>query len=168
MKVIIFMVSLFLFATLSAEVKIELKDMHICCKACVNGITKATANVKGVKVEVNKEEETTSIVAETIEAGQNAIDAILTAGYHAATSTVGVLFPSLKVKSEKVKTLTVTGAHNCCAACSKDINMTVKSVQGVTSCDVKSKAESFTVTGDFDAKDLSQALEKAGYHFQLK
>jgi copper chaperone CopZ len=75
---------------------------------------------------------------------------------------------SLATPSEKVKTLTVVGAHNCCNSCAKDIASSAKAVAGVKDIDVKAKTDSFTVTGDFDAKELVSALEKAGYHFSIK
>ena len=72
------------------------------------------------------------------------------------------------VTKGKVKSLTLTGVHNCCGACCKAIKGTVKKVEGVTGDTAKPKEDTFEVTGDFDAEDLVKALHAAGFHVKVK
>ena len=65
-----------------------------------------------------------------------------------------------------VKSLTVSGIHNCCKKCSIAINETIKKVPGATG-EVAAKAETFTVTGDFDAAKLVEAFNEAGFSIKV-
>ena len=67
----------------------------------------------------------------------------------------------------KVKSLTVSGAHNCCGQCCRAIKATVKKVEGVREDTAKPKEKTFTVSGDFDAAELVKALNAAGFHVQV-
>src|SRR5262249_33514494 len=94
---------------------------------------------------------------------QKAVDALLAAGYFGKSSD-----SSIKVKADsgakdgKVETLTVTGVHLCCKQCVKSVNDALSKVSGVKGNTAAPKAESFEVTGDFNAKDVFAALNKAG------
>jgi len=68
----------------------------------------------------------------------------------------------------KVKSITVSGVHNCCGACCKAIKATVAKVEGVKGETAKPKLETFEVTGDFDAAELVKALNAAGFHVKVK
>lgn len=160
--------ALLLAAPLAAETKVSLADMHICCKSCAKGIQKAAESIKGVKLEINQDAETTAIIADTKELAQKAIDAIAAAGYHASVKTEGFSMASTAPASAKVKTVTIANAHNCCNSCTKDIQGALKTVPGVTGNSAKAKDTEFTVEGDFDVNALVVALEKAGYHVQAK
>lgn len=80
----------------------------------------------------------------------------------------------IKVKDDsgatpgKVKTLTVTGVHNCCQQCCKLIKAAVKKVPGVTGDTAKPRENTFEVTGDFDAAELVKTLNEAGFHAKVK
>ena len=67
-----------------------------------------------------------------------------------------------------VKTLTLTGAQNCCGACAKAIKGAVGEVEGVKEVDVAPKAADLTITGDFNAQDVIKALNAAGLHAKVK
>jgi hypothetical protein len=71
------------------------------------------------------------------------------------------------VPKGKVEKLTVSGAHNCCPQCCRALKATVKKVDGVTGDTATPKAESFDVTGDFDAVALVKALNEAGFHVKV-
>ncbi|MBL8995633.1 MAG: cation transporter [Spirochaetia bacterium] len=160
--------TLLLTTSLFAETKVALADMHICCKTCAKGIQKATTSMNGVKLEIDQDAGTTTIIADSKELAQKAIDAIAAVGYHASVKTEGFSMASAAPASAKVKTITIANAHNCCGSCTKDIQEALKTVPGVTGNTAKAKATEFTVEGDFDAKALVLALEKAGYHVQAK
>ena len=87
---------------------------------------------------------------------QKGIEALAAAGYHGRLKkTKAVHFPRDSGATKgKVSSLTVTGIHNCCGACSKAIKTAVKKVPGVTGDTAKPKGDSFEVTGDYEATEL--------------
>ena len=151
-----------------AETKVELKNVHLCCGAClkaVGGILKK----EGVKGKCDQKAKTVTITAADDKAAQKAVDALAAAGFHGDTGKKEVAVKDDSgVKAGKVKSLTLEGAHNCCGMCCKAIKATVKKVKGVEKDDAKPKAKSFTVTGDFDAAELVKALNEAGFHVKVK
>jgi len=152
-----------------AATKVVLKDMHICCGKCVKGIENAVKDLDGVKVTVNKDDETATISGESDKAIQKAIDAIADAGYH-ATSDHKTLKPKddSGAKEGKVKRLELTGVHNCCGGCNNAVKKAIKTVDGVKADTAKANQESFVVEGDFDALALVKALNKSGFHVKVK
>jgi copper chaperone CopZ len=64
--------------------------------------------------------------------------------------------------------LTLTNVHNCCGACTTALKNTLKKVEGVKGDTVKAKADTFEVTGDFDAEAVVKALNAAGFHTKVK
>ena len=96
---------------------------------------------------------------------QKALDALAEGGFHGDTGK-----DNLKMKDDsgvtkgKVATITLTGIHNCCPACTGAIKKTVGKVEGVKASDVKPRDVTITVTGDFDAADLVKELNAAGFH----
>lgn len=152
-----------------AETKVVLKEMHICCGACVRGIEKAVKDLKGVTVDVKKDDESTVITGDSDQAVQKAIDAIADAGYHAVSD-----HKKLKPKDDsgakegKVKRLELTGVHNCCGGCNSAVKKAIKTVDGVEADTAKAKSDSFVVEGNFDALELVKALNKAGFHVKVK
>ena len=68
----------------------------------------------------------------------------------------------------KVKSLTVSGVHNCCGRCTTTIKATLAKVNGVTGDTVMPRKPTFDVTGDFDAVELVKALNGAGFHVKVK
>jgi copper chaperone CopZ len=152
-----------------AETKVEVKGVHLCCGGCVKGVAAALKGVEGVKPKCDRDAGTVTITATDDAAARKALDALADAGYHGSTDS-----PSLAIKettgvpSGKVKTLTLTGLHNCCGACCKAIKSTVKTVSGVKGDTAKPKASTFDVTGDFDAAAVVKALNDAGFHVKVK
>lgn len=62
----------------------------------------------------------------------------------------------------KVHALKVGGVHLCCNKCVSGVNEALGKVDGVKANTAAKGAESFEVTGDFNAKDVFAALNKAG------
>jgi copper chaperone CopZ len=58
--------------------------------------------------------------------------------------------------------------HLCCQKCADAATDAVKAVAGVTKYDIVSKAESFTVEGEFAKADLVAALNSAGFAGDIK
>jgi periplasmic mercuric ion binding protein len=68
----------------------------------------------------------------------------------------------------KVKSLKVSGIHNCCGPCCEAIKGAIATVEGVTGDTARPRATSFEVTGDFHAADLVRALNAAGFSAQVR
>lgn len=168
-RITILSAALLCLANLAAEVRaaetIKLTDMHICCGGCTSGIKAAVKGLDGVSVTVDQDAEEATVIGDTKEAAQKAVDAIVKAGYHASAD--GKSLPAEKAPAGKVAKLTVSNAHNCCGACAKAINAAVASVAGAKS-ECKGKQVEFTVEGDFDAAAVVKALAEAGFHVNVK
>src|SRR5262245_7827392 len=149
--------------------KVEVKGAHLCCGACNKLVTDILSGINGVQGSVNTKTKIISITGSSDFAVQQALDALAKSGFYGTTGDDKLKFKDDSgVKEGKVKSLTVQGAHNCCGACCKALKATVKKVKGVESDDAKPKANSFTVTGDFDAAELVKALNEAGFHVKVK
>jgi copper chaperone CopZ len=152
-----------------AETKVELKNVHLCCGACVKGVAAAVKDVEGVKAACDQKARTVTLTAKDDATAQKAIDALAAAGFQGESDN-----KDLKAKDDsgatagKVKTLTLTGVHNCCGQCCKAIKATVAKVNGVTGDTAKPKMDTFEVTGDFDAAEVVKALNDAGFHVKVK
>jgi len=157
-----------LAGTARAETKVVLKDVHLCCGQCVKAVA-GILNDAGVKGACDQKAKTVTITAADDKAAQKALDALAAGGFHGDSGN-----NSLAIKEDsgaqagKVKTLSVTGVHNCCGNCCKAIKETVKKVEGVKSDTAKPKENTFEVTGDFDAAELVKALNAAGFHVKVK
>lgn len=151
-----------------AETKVEVKNVHLCCGACVSGVTKALKGVEGVKGVCDRDAKTVTLTAVDLAAARKAVDALAAAGYHGETDIA-----ELAVKEDsgapkgKVTTLKISGVHNCCGACTKAIQGALKKVNGVAGDTAKAKQSSFEVTGDFEAAELVRALNQAGFHVKV-
>jgi copper chaperone CopZ len=152
-----------------AETKVELKNVHLCCGACVKAVGTTLKDIEGVKAACDQKGRTVTLTAKDDATAQKAIDALAAAGFQGESDN-----KDLKAKDDsgatagKVKTLTLTGVHNCCGQCCKAIKATVAKVNGVTGDTAKPKTDTFDVTGDFDAAELVKALNDAGFHVKVK
>jgi copper chaperone CopZ len=152
----------------TAEVKVELSEMHICCNACVKGIENAVKDIPGVTVEVDKEAATTVVKADDARAAEKAIEAIAHAGFHGVSNHA-----DLKMKDDSgaakgsVARLELTNIHNCCGGCMKAVKGAVKDVKGVTGDTLKPKETRFVVEGRFSPAEVIAALNAAGFHAKI-
>ncbi len=152
-----------------AETKVELKGVHLCCDACTKGVADILKTVEGVTGKCDRKTKTVTITAADDKAAQRALDALAAGGFHGDTGNTDLAMKDDSGASKgKVKSLTLTGAHNCCGACCKAIKSTVKKVEGVSDDTAKPKANTYTVSGDFDAAELVKALNAAGFHVKVK
>jgi periplasmic mercuric ion binding protein len=153
---------------LRADTTVELKGVHLCCPACVKAVSDILKK-EGATGKCDAKAKTVTLTAKDDAAAQKALDALATGGFSGETDN-----KDLKIKEDSgvekgnVKSLTVTGVHNCCGACCKAIKETVKKVDGVKGDTAKPKADTFEVTGDFDAAELVKALNTAGFHVKVK
>jgi copper chaperone CopZ len=152
-----------------ADTMVELSGVHLCCPACVKAVAKTVEKIDGVSAKCDQSAGTVTITAKDDAAAQKTLDALAAAGFHGKTGS-----PTLTIKETtnvpkgKVKTLTLTGLHNCCGACNKKIKSTLKGVAGVEGDTAQAKSGTFDVTGDFEAGDVVKALSAAGFHVEVK
>jgi mercuric ion binding protein len=152
-----------------ADSTVELKNTHLCCGACVAAVNKIVKEVEGATAKCDQKAKTVTITAKDDATAQKAIDALAAGGFHGDTGNKDVAVKDDSgVEKGKVKTLTVTGIHNCCGNCNKAIKAAVKTVDGVKADTAKSKEDTFEVTGEFEAADLIKALNDAGFHVKVK
>lgn len=145
-----------------ADEKVTLTEVHNCCKKCTDGLKKAVASAPGVTADIKK---STVVLTGTSNGDlQKAVDAITAAGYTGVSDNAEVKVPMAVAPDEQVTSLTITGTHLCCGSCVKAVEKAVKSVPGVESDNATKGAESFKVEGNFNAKALMAALEKAGFN----
>jgi periplasmic mercuric ion binding protein len=150
------------------ETTVVLKGVHLCCEACVEGVGVALKGVRGVKFQCDMGNRTVTLTGDD-DAVQKALDAVAAAGYHGDTGNERLAMkPPNNVPQGKVKSLKVSGIHNCCWPCCQAIKEAVQSVAGVSGDTAKSEATAFEVTGDFDAAALVKALNAAGFNAQVK
>ena len=152
-----------------ADSMVEVSGVHLCCPACLKGVAKALEPIEGVTQKCNQDAGTVTITAKDDVTAQKALDALSAAGFHGKTSS-----PTLTIKETtgvpkgKVKTLTLSGLHNCCGACTKKIKSTLKTVAGDESDTAKKQSSTLDVTGDFEAAAVVKALSAAGFHVEVK
>ena len=150
-------------STRAAVVTVKISDVHICCKSCVKVANATVAKVDGATADVSEDDSTVTITAPDAATAQKAVDSLVAAGFYGTSSD-----PSIKIsadtgaKNAKVKTMTITDLHLCCGKCVSTVHKTVTSVPGVTGDTATKGAKSFDVTGDFNDKDVMDALQKAG------
>ncbi|HXD00406.1 MAG TPA: hypothetical protein VN048_13775 [Verrucomicrobiae bacterium] len=150
-------------STRAADTTVKISDVHICCKSCVKGANAAVAKVDGATADVSEDDGTVTITAPDTATAQKAVDSLVAAGFYGTSSD-----PNIKIsadtgaKNAKVTTMTITDLHLCCGKCVTAVHKTVTSVPGVTGDTATKGAKSFDVTGDFNDKDVMDALQKAG------
>lgn len=147
-------------AAFAAET-VTLTNVHNCCKKCTDGLNKAVATAPGVTAKIEKT--TVTLTAASDKDIQAAVDAIVKAGYVGTSDSPKIKATAGTGADAKVATLTVSGVHLCCGKCVAAVDKAVKAVPGVTSDDAAKGADSFKVEGNFNAKDLMEALAAAGF-----
>jgi copper chaperone CopZ len=160
---------LILVGAVRAEVKVEMKGLHLCCAACEKSVNAIVEKVDGVKATCDRRKKTVTLTAADNASAQKAVDALVAGGFHGTTDSKDVTVKEeAPAVSGKVQSLTIEGIHNCCGACCTAIKQATKKVEGVTGDTAKPRSPTFEVTGDFDAAELVKALEAAGFHVKVK
>lgn len=150
-------------STWAADVTVKISEVHLCCQNCVKGVQTAIGKVEGATASVDKDEGTVSLTGPDKTTVQKAADALVAAGYFGKSSDPSIkISDSTGAKGEKVQTLQVEGVHLCCAKCVTAVNDSLGSVAGVKANTAAKGAKSFTVTGDFNDKEVFTALQKEG------
>jgi hypothetical protein len=132
-------------------------------------VAKALKAVDGAAGQCDQKAKTVTITAKDDATAQKAIDALAAAGYHGDVSGSNFkVADDSGASAGKVKSLTLTGVHNCYGACNTAIKKAVAAVPGAAADGAKPKTDSFEVTGDFDAAAVVKSLNAAGFHVKVK
>jgi hypothetical protein len=101
-------------------------------------------------------------------AAQKALDALAAAGFYGSTENQKLEVKAVSdVPQGKVKSLKVSGIHNCCGLCYEAIKEAIVTADGVTGDTAKPRATTFEVICDFNAAALVKALNAAGFSAQV-
>jgi copper chaperone CopZ len=153
----------------AADVTVTISDVHLCCSSCVKGVAAAEAGVTGVTAKADQDEGTVTLSGPDTATVQKGADALVAAGFFGKSSD-----PTIKInadtgaKDQKVTSIKIEGLHLCCGKCVKAVNEILGTVPGVTGNTAAKGAKSFEVTGNFNDKDVFDALQKGGLTGQEK
>src|SRR5437667_9379104 len=109
--------ALLLSGAARADTKVEIKNVHLCCKGCTNAVDKIL-KAEGVQGTCDQKAKTVTISAADEKTAQKVLDALAAGRFHGNTDT-----KNLTVKDDsgatagKVNSVTVTDIHNCCNQC---------------------------------------------------
>jgi periplasmic mercuric ion binding protein len=152
-----------------AETKVELKNVHLCCPMCKSAVEGILKKTDASDVVADTKAKTVTFTTKDDAAAKKALQALADGGFQGDTGNKDLAIPDDSgVEKGKVKTLTVTGVHDCCGQCNGILQKTLKGVDGVTGNTAKAKSDTFEVTGDFDAVEVIKALNAAGFHVKVK
>lgn len=166
------LLSLFALAAYAhAETTVTMTGVHNCCGSCSKGIVAAGTSVgKDITIDAPAKTSTVKITTKKKSDAKKAVEAIIAAGYfgkvegeESASKSSADAKPAAKVKKA-----TVSGVHLCCQKCADAAIKAVKTVSGITTHDIASKAKSFTVEGEFTKAELAAALNEAGFAGDIK
>src|SRR5207244_11533409 len=115
-----------------SEIKVKVTGVHLCCQGCVDAVDAAVKNVAGATSRCDMEKRTVTLTARDDAAAQKALDAIAAAGFYGRTDHEQLAMkPVSSIPRDRVKSLKVSGIHNCCRLCSQAIKEAVPTVGGV-------------------------------------
>jgi copper chaperone CopZ len=156
-------------AAKAADVTVTITDVHICCQSCVKGVAKAVADVKGLTAKADQDAGTVTLTGPDTATVQKGTDALVAAGFFGKSSDPAIkLSTETGAKNQKVQSIKIEGLHLCCGKCVTAVNNALGTVPGVTGNTAAKGAASFEVTGNFNDKDVFDALQKAGLTGQEK
>jgi periplasmic mercuric ion binding protein len=157
------------FSAAAADVSVTITDVHVCCQSCVKGVAKSVANVAGVTATADEDSGTVILTGPDTATVQKGADALVAAGFFGKCSDATIkLNADTGAKNQTVQSIKIEGLHLCCGKCVKSVNEALATVPGVTGNTAAKGAKSFEVTGNFNDKDVFDALQKAGFTGQEK
>jgi copper chaperone CopZ len=147
----------------AADVTVTISNVHICCQSCVKGVAKAVADVKGLTAKADQDAGTVTLTGPDTATVQKGADALVAAGFFGKSSDPAIkLNAETGAKNQKAQSIKIEGLHLCCGKCVDSVNEALGTVPGVTGNTAAKGANSFEVTGNFNDKDVFNALQKAG------
>ena len=155
--------SILVVSACAADVTVTITDVHLCCQSCVKGVAKAVADVKGLTAKADQDAETVTLTGPDMDTVQKGADALVAAGFFGKSSNPTIkLNADAGAKNQTVTAIKIEGLHLCCGKCVKAVNEVLTGVPGVTGNTAVKGAKSFEVTGNFNDKDVFDALQKEG------
>lgn len=152
----------------TADHDVTVSGLHLCCGGCDGAALKSLEGTGAKDAKADRAAGTLTFKVRDAKGAAKAFDALAKAGFHGTTGLKGLEFKDDSgIKAGKVKSLKLSGIHNCCGGCARPIKEAVMKVEGVSGIDLADKATTFTVTGDFDGAEVIKALNGAGYHAKL-
>lgn len=163
MKNLIIVAALASLTALAADTTVTLKNVHLCCGACVEAAEKALNGLEGVTLKADEDSETVTVSSSDKAKVQKALNALADGGYFGESDKADFK-PVAKTgaKGQKVQSLSVAGVHLCCPGCVKAVDRAIKNTPGAKAHTAKKNVETFTVTGDFNDEKFFEALQKEG------
>ncbi|MGA2243555.1 MAG: hypothetical protein ABSH48_01045 [Verrucomicrobiota bacterium] len=156
-------------AARAADVTVTITDVHLCCQSCVKGVATAVADVNGLTAKADEDAGTVTLTGPDTATVQKGADALVAAGFFGKSGDPAIkLNPETGAKNQTVQSIKIEGLHLCCGKCVKAVNEVLKTVPGVTGNTAAKGAKTFEVTGNFNDKDVFDALQKAGLTGQEK
>lgn len=162
MKKLLVLISALSVSIFAAEPTLTLKDVHLCCDACVKGAEKSIKDLKGVTFKADKDAETVTLTAADKASLQKAADAMAAGGYYGKSDSDIKPVAKTGAKNTNVKSIIVAGAHMCCPGCVKAVDRAIKETPGATGHTAKKGSVTFVVNGDFNDQKFFEALQKEG------
>ena len=149
------------------------KNVHICCGACVKAVDGSLKDVTGVtNAKADTKSKIVSFTAEDDKAAEAGIKALAKAGFHGAAThdSKKLDFPdSGAKKGDKSNSITLNGVHLCCGGCKSTVQKAFRGLKGVLDLKCDSRAKTVALTGiEIDVVAAVAALNKAGFHGSLK
>jgi periplasmic mercuric ion binding protein len=159
----ILLASALVFTARAADVSTTLSDVHICCGSCVKGVAAAIAKAPGAKAVADEDASTVVVTGSDVATVQKGVNALTDAGFFGKSSNADIkVNADTGAMNMKVQSLKIDDLHLCCGKCVKAVNEILATVPGVKANTAAKGAKSFTVTGDFNDKDVFDALQKGG------
>jgi copper chaperone CopZ len=153
----------------AADVSVTITDVHVCCQSCVKGVAKAVADVSGLTAVADQDAGTVTLTGPDTATVQKGADALVAGGFFGKCSDSNIkINTDTGAKNQTVQSIKIEGVHLCCGKCVKAVNEALATVPGVTGNTAAKGAKTFEVTGNFNDKDVFDALQKAGLTGQEK
>src|SRR6185437_10820372 len=100
------------------ETTVELTGVHLCCQGCVDAANAALRSVDGVGSRCDMKNRPVTLTAGDDSAARKALDALAAAGFYGRSDNPNLAMkPVGDVPKRKVKSVKVSGIHNCCGLC---------------------------------------------------
>ncbi len=159
-------------AAFSVNDEVTVKDVHLCCGSCVDGVDEALMEVDGVS-NIASDQNTKSIAFKVSndEAAKKAIEALARGGFFgvAKQGNKSLTFPDAGARKDaKSARIKFSGVHLCCRSCVKSAHLALKDVKGVSSIDIDREEGTVTVSGtDILHTEAVAALNKGGFYGRI-
>jgi len=150
---------------------VEVKGPHICCKQCVNVVTKILSKVDGVSDgKADAKSKTVTFTAKDEGAAKAGFKALIEGGFFGTATLAG---KEMKIdvatpkKGEKADVVTVKDVHVCCGQCENAVKGIFKDSK--VSFEGSGAQRTVKVEGKgLETADVIESLHKTGFHGKVE